>query len=51
MSESDNSNIRLYFHDKFHSLAYVNTMWPSEDTLDILVAITVGLWIYTTTLV
>ena len=51
MSESDNSNIRLYFHDKFHPFASNDTVWPSEDTLDILIAIVAGLWIYVATLV
>ena len=51
MSESDNSNIRLYFHDKFHPFASNDTVWSLEDTLDILIAIVAGLWIYVTTLV
>jgi len=51
MSESNDSDIKRYFCDKLHPLAYVNTMWPSEDTLDILASIVAGLWIYAATLV
>jgi len=51
MSESDDGDIRLYFHDKFCPLASDDTVWPSEDTLDILVSIAAGLWIYAATLV
>ena len=51
MSESDDGDIKCYFHDKLRPLAYVNTMWPSEDTLDILVSMVAGLWIYAATLV
>ena len=49
--ESDDGDIRLYFHDKFHPLASNNTVWPLEDTLDILVMMVAGLWIYVATLV
>ena len=51
MSESDDGDIRLYFRDKLRALASVDTVWPSEDTLDILVAMVAGLWIYAATLV
>ena len=51
MSESDNNNIKLYFHDKFCPLASGNTVWPSEDTLDIFVLMVAGLWIYAAILV
>jgi len=50
-SESDDGDIRLYFRDKFCPLASADTVWPSEDTLNILVSIAVGLWIYAATLV
>ena len=43
MSESDDGDIRLYFCDKLRALASVDTVWPSEDTLDILVAMVAGL--------
>ena len=51
MSESNDGNIRCYFCDKLHPLAYVNTIWPLEDTIDILVLMVARLWIYTATLV
>ena len=51
MSESNDGNIRCYFHDKLYPLVYVNTVWPLEDTLDILILMVAELWIYTTTLV
>ena len=51
VSESNDGDIKRYFHDKLRPLAYVNTMWPSEDTLDILVLMVAGLWIYAATLV
>ena len=51
ISEGNDSNIRCYFCDKLHSLAYVNTIWPLENTLDILVLMVAGLWIYTAILV
>ena len=51
VSESDDGDIRLYFCDKFRPLASANTMWPSDDILDILVAMAAGLWIYAATLV
>jgi len=51
LSESNDSDIRHYFHDKLHPLASADVMWPSEDTLNILMAMTAGLWIYATTLV
>jgi len=51
VSESDDGDIRLYFRDKLRALASVDTVWPSEDTLDILVAMAAGLWIYAATLV
>ena len=51
VSGSDNGDIRCYFCDKLHPPAYVNTMWPSEDTLHLLVLMAAGLWIYAATLV
>ena len=51
MLESDDGDIRLYFHDKFHPLVSNDTVWPLEDTLDILVMMVAGLWIYVATLV
>ena len=51
VSESNDGDIRRYFRDKLRPLAYVNTVWPSEDTLDILVSMVAGLWIYAATLV
>ena len=51
VSESDDHDIRLYFHDKFRPLASDDTVWSSEDTLDILIAMAAGLWIYAATLV
>ena len=51
VSESDDSDIRLYFRDKFRPLASADTVWSSEDTLNILVAMAAGLWIYAATLV
>jgi len=50
-SESDDGDIRLYFRDKFRPLASDDTVWLSEDTLDILVSMAAGLWIYAATLV
>ena len=41
--ESDDSNIRLYFHDKFCPLASTDIVWPLEDTFDILVVMAAGL--------
>ena len=49
--ESDDGDIRLYFHDKFHPLVSNDTVWPLEDTLDIFVVMVAGLWIYAATLV
>jgi len=51
MSESNDGNIMHYFCDKLHSLFSTNTMWPSEDTLNILVTIAAGLWVYAATIV
>jgi len=51
VSESNDGSIRHYFHDKLLPLASADTVWPSEDTLDILVAVAAGLWIYAATLV
>jgi len=51
MSESGDGNIRLYFCDKLLPLASADTMWPLEDTLDILVSMVTELWIYAATLV
>ena len=51
MSESNDGNIMHYFCDKLHPLSSANTMWPLENTLNILVAIAVGLWVYATTIV
>ena len=49
--ESDDRDIGLYFRDKLRPLASADTVWPLEDTLDILVLMVAGLWIYATTLV
>jgi len=51
VSESNDGNIMHYFHNKLHPLSSANTMWPSEDTLNILVAIAAGLWIYAATII
>jgi len=51
VSESDDGDIRYYFRDKLHPLASAGIVWPSEDTLDVLVAMVAGLWIYAATLV
>jgi len=51
VSESDDGDIRLYFRDKLRPLTSTDTVWPSEDTLDILVVMVAGLWIYAATLV
>ena len=51
MLESNDGNIMHYFHDKLHLLSSANTMWLSEDTLNILVAIAAGLWVYAATIV
>ena len=51
VSESDNDDIRRYFRDKLRALASADAVWPSDDTLDILVAMAAGLWIYAATLV
>ena len=51
MLESNDGNIMRYFHDKLHLLSSANTMWLSEDTLNILVAIAAGLWVYAATIV
>ena len=48
---SDDSDIMSYFCDKFRPLASADTLWPLEDTLDILVLMVAGLWIYATILV
>jgi len=49
--ESNDGNIMCYFCDKLHLLSSANTMWPSKDTLNILVAIAAGLWVYAATIV
>ena len=51
VSESDDDDIRRYFRDKLCPLVSTNASWPSDGTLNILVAMVVGLWIYATTLV
>jgi len=51
MSESNDGNIIHYFHNKLCPLFSANTVWPSEDTLNILVAIAAGLWVYAATIV
>ena len=51
VSESDDGDIRLYFRDKLRPLTSTDTVWLSEDTLDILVSMVAGLWIYAATLV
>ena len=42
MSESNDSDIRLYFRDKLCPFASANIVWPSENTLDILMVIAAG---------
>ena len=51
MSESNDSDIMHYFHDKLYPLSSANIVWPSEDTLNILVAIVAELWVYAATIV
>jgi len=51
MSGSNDSDIRHYFHNKLRLHASAGTVWPSDDTLDILTAMVAGLWIYAATLV
>ena len=51
VSESDDGDIKRYFRDKLRPLASTDTVWPLEDTLDILVLMVAGLWIYAATLV
>ena len=51
VSESNDGDIRRYFRDKLRPLASADTVWPSEDTLDILVSMAAGLWIYAATIV
>jgi len=51
VSESDDGDIKRYFRDKLLPLASTDTLWPSEDTLDILVSMAAGLWIYAATLI
>ena len=51
VSESDDGDIKRYFRDKFHPLASDDSVWSSEDTLDILVSMAARLWIYAATLV
>ena len=51
VSESDDGDIKRYFRDKLRPLASTDTVWPLEDTLDILVLMAAGLWIYAATLV
>ena len=40
-----------YFHDKLCSLSSANIVWYLEDTLNILVTMVAGLWVYATTIV
>jgi len=51
VSGSNDGGIRCYFPDKLRRRASAGTAWPSEDTLDILVSMVAGLWIYAATLV
>ena len=51
VSESSDDDIKRYFRDKLRPLASADIVWPSEDTLDILVSMAAGLWIYAATLV
>jgi len=51
VSESNDDDIKRYFRDKLRPLASPDTVWPLEDTLDILVSMAAGLWIYAATLV
>ena len=51
MCESDNDNIRCYFHDWLCSLTSADIVWFLKDTLNILVLMVAVLWIYAVTLV
>jgi len=51
VSGNDDGDIRRYFRDKLHLRASAGTVWPLEDTLDILVSMVAGFWIYAATLV
>jgi len=51
VSESDDSNIKRYFRDKLRYFAFTDIVWPSEDILNILMAMAARLWIYAATLV
>jgi len=51
MLESNDGNIMCYFCDKLHLLFSANTIWPLEDTLNILVAIAAELWVYAATII
>jgi len=42
MSESDDGDIKRYFRDKLRPLASADTVWPLEDTLDILIVMAQG---------
>ena len=42
-SENDDGDIKRYFRDKLRPLASADTVWLSEDTLDILVSMAAGL--------
>ena len=43
VSENDDSDIRCYFCDKLCLHASASTMWPLDDTLNILVSMVAGL--------
>jgi len=51
VSGNDDGDIRRYFRDKLRLRASAGTAWPSDDTLDILVSMVAGLWMYAATLV
>ena len=51
MSGSNDGDIKRYFRDKLRLRASAGTAWPLDDTLDILVSMVAGLWIYAATLV
>ena len=43
VSENNDGDIRCYFRDKLCLRASARTVWPLEDTLDILVVMAAGL--------
>ena len=43
VSENNDGDIRCYFRDKLCLRASARTVWPLEDTIDILVVMAAGL--------